>query len=120
MRIKNQPGDNTIMPRAGKCELHPLPTVFMNIIEVALAAGDIEVLRIAQVSKKTGQGVSTLWLSVKFGSFPPPIKLSQRSVAWIKAEVNAVLAARIIASRSGLEIDMRRFVTLLIAPRSLA
>jgi predicted DNA-binding transcriptional regulator AlpA len=89
----------------------------MNIIEAAVAAQDIDVLRIAQVSKKTGQAASTLWLAIKSKTFPPPIKLSQRSVGWISAEVNAVLAARVLASRSGAEIDMKIFVDLLIASR---
>jgi predicted DNA-binding transcriptional regulator AlpA len=98
-------------------ELHSLTEPFMEIIDFALAVRDIEVLRIAQVSKKTGQAASTVWLATKEKLFPPPIKLSERSVAWISAEVNAVLAARILASRSGVKLDMRKFVALLIAPR---
>jgi prophage regulatory protein len=108
------------LPTSDIFTARPLPDVFLSIIEVALAAKEIEVLRIAQVSKKTGQGASTLWLAVKGGTFPPPIKLSQRSVAWINAEINAVLTARVLASRSRTEIDMKQFVALLIAPRTLA
>lgn len=121
MRPKKHLGIENVESTRAPCTrtASSLPDVFMKIIEVALEDQDIEVLRIAQVVKKTGQGTSTLWLAVKLGTFPPPIKLSQRSVAWIKSEVNAVLAARITISRSGTAIDMRNFVTILVAPRHL-
>ena len=70
-----------------------IPPPFVRIIDEACMTQDIEMLRVDQVAQKTGQAVSTIWLAVKNGLFPPPVKLSPRSVGWVKAEVNAVLAA---------------------------
>lgn len=90
---------------------------FARIIEDACKTQDIEMLRIDQVAQKTGQAISTIWLAVKNGLFPPPVKLSSRSVGWIKAEVNAVLAARLLLSRTKFNVDMFVFVTKLIEAR---
>lgn len=94
-----------------------IPPPFVRIIDEACTTQDIEMLRIDQVAQKTGQAVSTIWLAVKNGLFPPPVKLSPRSVGWVKAEVNAVLAARLLLSRSRFSVDMSIFVTKLIAAR---
>jgi len=96
---------------------HAIAPPFTRIIDEACKTQDIEMLRIDQVAQKTGQAVSTIWLAVKNGLFPPPIKLSSRSVGWIKAEVNAVLAARLLLSRSRFTVDMFVFVTKLIEAR---
>lgn len=37
---------------------------------------------------------ATLWRKVKDGSFPAPVKLSERVTAWRRADVNAWMAAR--------------------------
>ena len=45
-------------------------------------------IRIPKVMEKTGVAKSTLWLWVKDGNFPKPIKLSPRIAVWIEDEVN--------------------------------
>lgn len=37
---------------------------------------------------------ATLWRKVKDGSFPAPVKLSERVTAWRSADVSAWMAAR--------------------------
>lgn len=94
-----------------------LPPPFARLIDEASKTQEIEMLRISQVKLKTGQAVSTIWLAVKNGAFPPPVKISSRSVAWVKAEVNAVLSARLLLSRNALNVDMSVFVAELISAR---
>ena len=45
-------------------------------------------LRVAQVAKKIGIGKSTVWLWVKEGKFPKPIKLSPRVTVWDENYIN--------------------------------
>lgn len=73
------------------------------------------ILRLPQTSEKLGQANSTTWKYVKDGILPPPIRLGPRSVGWLESEINAVIAAKVFASRSQQPIDMKVFVSLLIA-----
>lgn len=56
-------------------------------------------LRLPDVRAKTGLGRSTIYLRIEQGTFPRPIKLGERAVGWIQAEVDAWVAQRIEASR---------------------
>lgn len=58
-----------------------------------------EVLRLPATMARAGLSRSMIYLKVKDGSFPAPIKLSQRSVGWLASEVDAWIAERIAASR---------------------
>ena len=53
------------------------------------------ILRRPKVEKKTGLSRSTIYLLIKKGTFPKPIKLGERSVGWVEAEVDAWLESRI-------------------------
>ncbi len=44
---------------------------------------------------------STCLALVKAGKFPAPIQIGQRAVAWVLADVDAWVDARIAASRAG-------------------
>lgn len=57
-------------------------------------------LRLPAVSQKTGIGKTSIYQRVKEGTFPPPIKLGERAVAWVDSEVSEWMASRITASRS--------------------
>ena len=76
--------------------------------------GSYRILRLPHVKLLTGQANSTIWKNVKNGSFPPPVHISSRCVGWIESEINAVIAARVFASRVKQPIDMKAFVNLLI------
>lgn len=45
-------------------------------------------LRIQDVMKKTGIAKSTIWLWVKEGKFPKPIKLSERITVWDENKID--------------------------------
>lgn len=57
------------------------------------------ILRIHDVSQRTGRGRSTIYEDMAAGTFPLPIKLSQRSVGWIESEIEDWIAKRIALSR---------------------
>jgi prophage regulatory protein len=51
-------------------------------------------LRILDVSKRVGLGRSSIWKMVKEGHFPPPRRLSQRSVGWFELDIEQWLRSR--------------------------
>ncbi len=53
-----------------------------------------QLLRIATVLAATGLPRSSLYLAIKKGFFPKPVKLSERSVAWKRSEVDAWIESR--------------------------
>lgn len=57
-------------------------------------------LRRPEVERLTGLRRSTIYELMREGRFPKPIQLSKKSVAWVEAEINEWIAARIKASRS--------------------
>lgn len=44
-------------------------------------------VRLPEVMNKTGLARSTVWLFVKNGKFPKPIKLSKRVTVWKESEI---------------------------------
>ena len=52
-------------------------------------------LRRPKVEKRTGLSRSTIYLRMKNGTFPTPVKLGERSVAWIEEEVSSWIVERI-------------------------
>ena len=53
--------------------------------------------KLPQVLAKTGLSKSHLYALAQKGEFPKPIKLSERSSAWVESEVNDWIDARIAA-----------------------
>lgn len=96
-------------------KLVPMPPEAFAIIARVHGTSDRRILRLQDTSKKTGRAPSTLWRDVKNGMFVPPIRIGERAVGWLEAEVDAVLEAQTISARSGNPIDIKRFVSLLIA-----
>jgi prophage regulatory protein len=58
-------------------------------------------LRRPDVEAITGLKRSSIYAKMEAGVFPKPIKLSERSVAWLEHEVQGWLESRISASRPG-------------------
>jgi len=56
-------------------------------------------LRRRQVERRTGLSRSTLYLRMSQGSFPKPVHLGVRSVAWLEADVSAWIEKRVAESR---------------------
>jgi prophage regulatory protein len=59
----------------------------------------LAILRRKQVQSQAGLPTSTLYRKIALGEFPAPIRLGERSVGWIAAEVDDWIAQRIAQSR---------------------
>jgi len=59
------------------------------------------ILRLPAVKTKTGQSRSTIYDKMKQGGFPKPVKIGERAVGWVEAEVEAWLKARMQARDGG-------------------
>jgi prophage regulatory protein len=56
---------------------------------------DINLYRITQLVKKLVISKSTIWLWVKEGSFPKPIRLGKKSVAWLASDIENWIQERV-------------------------
>lgn len=74
-------------------------------------------LRLPAVMGATGLARPTIYLRIKDGLFPQPVKLSERAVAWPESEVSSLNDAR-ISGKSDAEI--RALVSSLQAKRRAA
>jgi prophage regulatory protein len=61
----------------------------------------ITVLRFPAVKDRVSLSRSAIYAAIKRNAFPPPIKLGERASGWLESEIDAWLAARINATRSG-------------------
>lgn len=57
------------------------------------------ILRLPEVTARTGLGRSTLYARIQAGDFPPPVNLGARAVGWPEGEVEEWIAGRIADSR---------------------
>ena len=57
------------------------------------------ILRLPTVQNITGAKRSTIYAWIKEGTFPKPVRLGERSVGWLKTEVQAWVNSRITKSR---------------------
>ncbi len=58
-----------------------------------------KLIRQPDVTARTGIPRSTLYLRIRQGTFPKPISLGERSVAWIETEINEWVDRQIERSR---------------------
>lgn len=56
-------------------------------------------LRLGQVMAATGLSRSSVYAYMAAGTFPAPVNIGARSVAWIESDITAWIAARIAAPR---------------------
>ena len=62
---------------------------------------DIALYRISPLVKNIGVSKSTIWLWVKEGSFPKPIRLGKKSVAWLGSDIENWIQSRVNAANIG-------------------
>ncbi|MDO6639763.1 AlpA family transcriptional regulator [Shewanella sp. 5_MG-2023] len=55
----------------------------------------MKLLRLNSVIDSTGMGRSTIYKYMADGSFPKPVSLGARSVAWVESEVHEWISNRI-------------------------
>ena len=60
---------------------------------------DVAFLRLPEVKAITGLSKSSLYALIRERSFPPPVRLGARSVAWVRSEVRQWAVGRVNASR---------------------
>jgi len=94
--------------------LSALPIAFLELVRNARASKTHSFIKVERTAEKSAVGVSTIWRDVKLGVFVPPVRISSRNVAWVEAEVDAVLAAKALMHRTGAKIDLAQFVAALI------
>lgn len=61
---------------------------------------DVTFLRLPEVKAMTGLSKSSLYALIKEKSFPAPVRLGARTVAWVRSEVREWAAERVHTSRS--------------------
>lgn len=73
-------------------------------------------LRLPHVIEKTGLSRTVIYDRIKQGTFPPPIKLSERASAWPE---NEVLACNEAAIKRRSKDEMRSLVATLTQQRAM-
>ncbi len=61
---------------------------------------EVEFIKIAEVRRITSMSTTFIYEHMLDNTFPKQVRLGPRSVAWIKADVQAWVQARIAESRS--------------------
>lgn len=65
-----------------------------------MSALDLEndrLLKVSEVARMTGLGVSTIYQIIAAGTFPKPLKLGPQASRWLLSEVQAWVSVRIAA-----------------------
>lgn len=62
-------------------------------------SGPIRLLRLPEVKDRTGLSRSSINLRVSDGTFPKPVSLGARAIAWVESEVERWLRVQIAQSR---------------------
>lgn len=68
--------------------------------------GEERFIRLGEVLATCGKSRSSVYASIKEGTFPAPVKLQGRSSAWLKSEVIRWMQACIEASRPATTASM--------------
>lgn len=98
----------------GEDDFISLPEPYVAIIRRHKARSDLNMLSAEKTAVKAGIGLSTLWRDLKDGKFVRPVQISERRVAWVESEVDALLDAKRLMSRSSITVDIREFVLALM------
>lgn len=60
-------------------------------------SGSTVFLRLPAVVQRTGRSRTAIYTDIGRGTFPKPVRLAERSVGWIEAEIEAWCAERVAA-----------------------
>jgi prophage regulatory protein len=69
--------------------------------DVLMPCDEVTFLRLPGVKALTGLSKTSLYSLIREQSFPAPVRLGPRAVAWVRSEVNQWAADRVRASRPG-------------------
>lgn len=98
MVTRNSNGATRSTPRILEQQLHAPREVPTWTEERSRQGGPIRLLRLAQVLNVTGLGKTKIYELQSEGSFPMRVQITDHSVGWVEAEVQAWLAKRIAMS----------------------
>ena len=59
----------------------------------------MHILRLPEVSQATGLSRSTIYRLVQTGNFPPPLKLTTRTIGWYSTDIDTWISARAATSK---------------------
>ena len=59
----------------------------------------MHILRLPEVSQATGLSRSTIYRLVQASNFPPPLKLTTRTIGWYSTDIETWIAARAASSK---------------------
>jgi prophage regulatory protein len=62
---------------------------------------NVRLLRFRQVRERVGLSRSTVTRLQRAGVFPPPIRVTENTVAWVEHDIDAWVRARIAGSEGG-------------------
>jgi len=65
----------------------------------------ISIIRLPELKARTGLSKTTIYDLISAGKFPDRVKIGQRSVGWISAEIDDWVSERISSSRGNLKPD---------------
>lgn len=65
---------------------------------------NLRLIRRKEVQNKTGFGASSIYAEMAKGTFPKPVRISERRIAWVESEIDQWIAER-IASRSTATVE---------------
>ena len=57
-------------------------------------------LRISAVKSRIGLSRTSIYNGVKAGTFPPPVKIGVKAIAWLESDVEAWIATTVKAARA--------------------
>lgn len=80
--------------------LKDIQTKSVGAKEISYDLNEVIFLRLPKVKAVTGLSKSSLYDLIRANSFPAPIRLGTRTVAWVASEVNQWAAERILSSRA--------------------
>lgn len=100
--------DSQLAPMTGRIEAHALaghsvnapPSAQPDMPVDSRPIEPVRMLRLAQVATTTGLSKAKIYELQRQGDFPQRVQLTAGRVAWVEAEVQAWLAARIAANTS--------------------
>lgn len=58
-------------------------------------------LRLPEVRSRTGLSASAIYLLMQRGTFPRPVQLTARAVAWVSDDVDNWIESRLSAAKAG-------------------
>lgn len=82
--------------------------------EINLKLTDATLLKLPQVSTITGRSRSKIYSDIKAKTFPSPVRLGNRSVAWVNHEINSWVQAKIAGKTDD---ELKALVASLVAAR---